>query len=48
VEQYSLRILGTDKNEVEAILNDYYQKDRVPRVRMKVERIVENKEEIFQ
>ncbi|HZH62803.1 MAG TPA: hypothetical protein VEY70_25255 [Metabacillus sp.] len=48
VEQFSPKILGTDKNEVEQILNDYYQKDGVPRVKMKVARIVENKQEIFE
>ena len=48
VEQFSPKILGTDKNEVEQILNDYYQKDGVPRVKMKVARIVENKKEIFE
>ena len=48
VEQFSPKILGTDKNEVEKILNDYYQKDGVPRVKMKVARIVENKKEIFE
>jgi hypothetical protein len=48
VEQFSPKILGTDKYEVEQILNDYYQKDGVPRVKMKVARIVENKKEIFE
>jgi hypothetical protein len=48
VEQFSPKILDTDKNEVEQILNDYYQKDGVPRVKMKVARIVENKKEIFE
>ncbi|MGS2778280.1 hypothetical protein ACVBAX_12995 [Robertmurraya sp. GLU-23] len=48
VEQFSPKILGTDKYEVEQILNDYYQKDGVPRVKMKVARIVENKQEIFE
>ena len=48
VEQFSPKIIGTDKNEVEQILNDYYQKDSVPRVKMKVSKIVENKQEIFE
>jgi hypothetical protein len=48
VEQFKPKILETDKNEVEAVLNDYYQKDDVPRVKMKVARIVENKKEIFE
>jgi len=47
VEQFSPKILGTQKNEVEQILNDYYQKDGVPRVKMKVARIKDNKKEIF-
>jgi hypothetical protein len=48
VEQFSPKILGTDDNEVEQILNDYYQKDGVPRVKMKVAKILENKQEIFE
>jgi hypothetical protein len=48
VEQLSPKILGTDKNEVEQVLNDYYQKDDAPRVKMKVARIMENKKEIFE
>lgn len=48
VEQYSPKILGTDKNEVEQLLNNYYQKDGVPRVKMKIAKIVENKQEIFE
>ncbi|KMY53711.1 hypothetical protein AC623_06635 [Bacillus sp. FJAT-27231] len=48
VEQFSPRILATDKDEVDQILNDYYQNDGVPRVKMKVARIVENKQEIFE
>ncbi|MGE8082032.1 hypothetical protein [Peribacillus loiseleuriae] len=48
VEQFSPKILGTDKNEVEQVLNEYYQKDGVPRVKMKVDKIVENKQEIFE
>lgn len=48
VEQFSPKIIGTDKNEVEQILNDYYQKDSVPRVKMKVSKIVENKQEVFE
>jgi hypothetical protein len=48
VEQFSPKILGTDNNEVEQILNDYYQKDGVPRVKMKVAKILENKQEIFE
>ncbi len=48
VEQFSPKILGTDKNEVEQIVNHYYQKDSVPRVKMKVARILENKQEIFE
>ncbi|WP_413306290.1 hypothetical protein AA0X95_05475 [Bacillus sp. 1P10SD] len=48
IERLSPKILGTDKNEVEQVLNDYYQKDGVPRVKMKVARIMENKEEIFE
>ncbi|MFT8322547.1 MAG: hypothetical protein ABF649_16775 [Bacillus sp. (in: firmicutes)] len=48
VAQYSPKILGTNKNEVEQILNDYYQKDGVPRVKMKVATIVDNKQEIFE
>ncbi|MFU8690777.1 hypothetical protein ACNA6I_13175 [Rossellomorea sp. FS2] len=47
VEQFSPKILCTDNYEVEPIINDYYQKDGVPRVNMKVARIVENKQEIF-
>lgn len=48
VEQYSPKILKTDKNEVEKILNEYYQKDHVPRVKMKVSKILENKQDIFE
>ncbi|WHX98040.1 hypothetical protein [Neobacillus sp. DY30] len=48
VKQLSPKILGTVKNEVEQVLNGYYQKDGVPRVKMKVERITENKKEIFE
>ncbi|GLF90831.1 hypothetical protein Saga11_20900 [Bacillus safensis] len=48
VEQLSPKILRTDKNEVEKILNDYQQKDRVPRVKMKVSKILANKQEIFE
>jgi hypothetical protein len=48
VEQFSPKILGTDNYEVEQVLNDYYQKDGVPRVKMKVARIMENKTEIFE
>ncbi|MDQ0271743.1 hypothetical protein [Cytobacillus purgationiresistens] len=48
VQQFSPKILGTEKNEVEPILFDYYQQDSVPRAKMKVARIMENKEEIFQ
>ncbi|TSI05778.1 hypothetical protein [Lysinibacillus sp. BW-2-10] len=48
VEQFSPKILGTDKIEVEQILNDYYQKDGVPRVKMKVSKILKNKQEIFE
>ena len=48
VERFSPKILGTQKNEVEQILNDYEQKDGVPRVKMKVARIKDHMEEIFQ
>lgn len=48
VEQFSPKIIGTDKNEVEQILNDYYQKDSVPRVKMKLSKIVENQQAIFE
>lgn len=48
VEQCSPKILGTYKNEVENVLNDYHQKDRVPRVKMKVSKILENKQDIFE
>ncbi len=48
VEQCSPKILRTDKNEVENTLNDYLQKDRVPRVKMKVSKIMNNKEDIFE
>jgi hypothetical protein len=48
VEQLSPKILGTDKNEVEQVLDGYYQKDSVPRVKMKVARITENKIKIFE
>ncbi|WP_240667861.1 hypothetical protein [Bacillus pumilus] len=48
VEQCSPKILRTDKNDVENTLNDYLQKDRVPRVKMKVSKIMNNKEDIFE
>lgn len=47
VEQFSPKILRTERNEVEEVLNNYFQKDDVPRVKMKVARILENKKEIF-
>jgi hypothetical protein len=34
----SPKILGTDKNEVEKVLIDYYQNDDVSRVKMKLAR----------
>ncbi|KPN15027.1 hypothetical protein AKG37_17240 [Bacillus australimaris] len=48
VEQFSPKILRTDKKEVEKILIDYHQKDCVPRVKMKVSKILENKQVIFE
>ncbi|KIL21207.1 hypothetical protein B4134_1968 [Bacillus safensis] len=48
VEQFSPKILKTDKNEVEKILHDVNQKDQVPRVKMKVSNILENKQDIFE
>ncbi|KDE25811.1 hypothetical protein BA81_17980 [Bacillus safensis FO-36b] len=47
VEQFSPKILKTDKNEVEKILHDVNQKDQVPRVKMKLSNILENKQDIF-
>lgn len=47
VEQFSPKILGTDINEVEEVLNDYYQKDGVPRVKMKLAGIMDNRKKIF-
>lgn len=48
MEQYSPKILKTDKNEVDKILHDVNQKDQVPRVKMKVSKILENKQDIFE
>ncbi|MEC1520743.1 hypothetical protein P9D43_01690 [Neobacillus niacini] len=48
VQQFSPKILGTDKSKVDQVLNDYFQKDDVPRVKMKLTRILENKKEIFE
>ncbi|MFB3167394.1 hypothetical protein P5G62_009755 [Neobacillus sp. 179-C4.2 HS] len=48
VEQFSPKILGTDKSEVDQVLNDYFQIDDVPRVKMKLSIIMENKKEIFE
>ncbi|MEH7634931.1 hypothetical protein AB0R75_09215 [Bacillus pumilus] len=48
VEQYSPKILHTDKSEVENTLNDYLQKDGVPRVKTNVSTILNNKEDIFE
>ncbi|AGK53676.1 hypothetical protein [Bacillus sp. 1NLA3E] len=48
VEQFSPKILEADKGDVDKVLNDYYQKDDVPRVKMKISRIMENKKEIFE
>ena len=48
VEQFSPKITHTDKDEIEQVLNDYYQKDTVARVRLKLALIVENKQEIFE
>ncbi|TQR26567.1 hypothetical protein C7Y46_04885 [Bacillus safensis] len=48
VEQLSPKILKTDQNEVEQILHDFNQKDQVPRVKMKVSKILENKQDIFE
>ncbi|RZT15552.1 hypothetical protein [Fictibacillus sp. BK138] len=47
VERFSPKVLGTNKDEIEKVLRDYYQQDGVPRVRMKVNFILENREEIF-
>ncbi|MDX5486074.1 hypothetical protein NJE56_14010 [Bacillus pumilus] len=48
VEQCSPKILHTDKSEVENTLNDYLQKDGVPRVKTNVSTILNNKEDIFE
>ncbi|WP_285708563.1 hypothetical protein [Bacillus safensis] len=48
VEKFSPKILRTDKNEVEKISHDVHQKDPVPRVKMKVSNILENKQDIFE
>ncbi|WP_260861335.1 hypothetical protein [Bacillus pumilus] len=48
VEQYSPKILHTDKSEVENTLNDYLQKDGVPRVKTNVSTILNKKEDIFE
>ncbi|MGM5474777.1 hypothetical protein [Bacillus pumilus] len=48
VEQYSPKILHTDKSEVENTLDDYLQKDGVPSVKMTVSTILNNKEDIFE
>lgn len=48
VEKFSPKIFRTDKNEVEKILHDVHQKDLVPRVKMKVSNILENKRAIFE
>jgi len=48
VSQFSPKILGADKKEIEQVLRMYYQEDSVPRVKMKVSTIIENKEEIFE
>ncbi|WP_367304893.1 hypothetical protein [Bacillus pumilus] len=48
VEQYSPKILHTDKSEVVNTLDDYLQKDGVPRVKTTVSTILNNKEDIFE
>jgi hypothetical protein len=48
VEQFSPKILGTEISEVDQVLNEYFQIDGVPRVKMKLSRIMENKKEIFE
>ncbi|AVM24064.1 hypothetical protein [Bacillus pumilus] len=48
LEQFSPKILETDKSEVESILNDYQEKDRVPRVKKNVSNILNNKQDIFE
>ncbi|MED3561505.1 hypothetical protein [Bacillus xiapuensis] len=48
VEQFSPKILGTDISEVGQVLNEYFQIDGVPRVKMKLSRIMENEKEIFE
>ncbi|WP_391559290.1 hypothetical protein [Robertmurraya sp.] len=48
VEQFSPKILGTELSEVDQVLNEYFQIDGVPRVKMKLSRIMENEKEIFE
>jgi hypothetical protein len=48
VEQFSPKILGTEISEVDQVLNEYFQIDGVPRVKMKLSRIMENEKEIFE
>ncbi|MFP3728523.1 hypothetical protein U8V72_25405 [Priestia filamentosa] len=47
VEQASPKILKANKSEIKTVLQDHYKRDSVPRVRMKVDNIIENQEEIF-
>lgn len=48
VEQFSPKILGTEISEVDQVLSEYFQIDGVPRVKMKLSRIMENEKEIFE
>ncbi|WP_286143699.1 hypothetical protein [Bacillus sp. UNCCL81] len=47
VEQFNPKILGTVKSEIENVLDIYYQKDGVPRVKNRREYILNYKKDIF-
>lgn len=48
VERFNPKISGLNDCDIETVLNDYYQKDTVARVRMKLAFIKDHIEEIFQ
>lgn len=47
VERYQPKILDTSKDEISSVLKNYYQIDTVPRVRNRVNSILDNDNEIF-
>ncbi|MDQ0230185.1 hypothetical protein [Metabacillus malikii] len=48
VEKYSPKILNTNVNEIELVIDNYYEIDKVSRVKKKRERILHRKDIIFE